>query len=56
MCHADSLISHDRNIALKDLNERYRGQDLDKYVDNLKKLHRELSDICGIDLDDIPLD
>jgi tRNA (cytidine56-2'-O)-methyltransferase len=56
VCHADSLISHDRKIALKDLIDRYRGQDLDRYVDNLKKLHKELSDICGMDLDDIPLD
>jgi tRNA (cytidine56-2'-O)-methyltransferase len=56
VCHADSLISHDRKITLKDLIERYRGQDLEKYISNLKKLHKELSDICGMDLDDVPLD
>jgi tRNA (cytidine56-2'-O)-methyltransferase len=56
VCHADSLISHDRKITLKDLMDRYRGQDLDKYIINLKKLHEELSGICGMDLDDIPMD
>ncbi len=56
VCHADSLISQNRKISLEDLIERYGSEGLDKYIKNLKRLHEELSKVCGMNLDDISLD
>jgi tRNA (cytidine56-2'-O)-methyltransferase len=56
VCHADSLMSHDKKIRLEELIKRFEGQGLEKYIENLKRLHAELSDACGTDLDEIALD
>jgi tRNA (cytidine56-2'-O)-methyltransferase len=56
VCHADNLIAHNKKIPLKELLKLHEKEGLIKSVRRLKKLHKELSDICGIDLDEISLD
>ncbi len=56
VCHADSLISHNKKIRLEEELKSYEKQGLGKYVETLKRLHKELSEACGVDLDELTLD
>lgn len=56
VCHADNLISHNKKIKLADLIRVHEKEGLKKSVERLKKLHKELSEVCGVDLDDVILD
>jgi tRNA (cytidine56-2'-O)-methyltransferase len=52
VCHADNLIAHDRKQTLSEAIKPYM-KNMPDVAEKIKKLHRELSEICGIDLDDI---
>jgi len=56
VCHADNLISHNKKIKLAELVKVHEKEGLKKSVERLKKLHKELSEVCGIDLDDVTFD
>ena len=56
VCHADSLISGNKKVKLEEELKTYEKQGLKEYVKNLKKLHKELSEACGLDLDEVSLD
>ncbi|MCG2825074.1 MAG: HDIG domain-containing protein [Thermoplasmatales archaeon] len=53
VCHADNLIAHDRKQTLSEAIKPYVKNGRNDIAEKIKKLHRELSEICGIDLDEI---
>ncbi len=53
VCHADTLIAHNRKQTLSDAMELYVKNGRNDIAEKIKKLHRELSGICGVDLDEI---
>ncbi|MBU2565589.1 MAG: HDIG domain-containing protein [Candidatus Thermoplasmatota archaeon] len=53
VCHADNLIAHDRKQTLSETIEPYVKNGRSNIAEKIKKLHRELSKKCGIDLDNI---
>ena len=50
VCHADNLIDKYERQNIEDAIERALNEDHKEYAERLLKLHKELSDICGIDL------
>lgn len=50
VCHADSLIDKCRQQNISKEVERALREGHKKYAERLIKLHKELSDICGMDL------
>jgi len=50
VCHADNLIDKYERQNIEDAMERALNEDHKEYAERLLKLHKELSDICGIDL------
>jgi len=50
VCHADNLINKYERQNIEDAIERALNEDHKEYAERLLKLHKELSDICGIDL------
>ncbi len=50
VCHADNLIDKYERQNIEDAIERALDEDHKEYAERLLKLHKELSDICGIDL------
>ena len=50
VCHADNLIDNYERQNIEDAMERALNEDHKEYAERLLKLHKELSDICGIDL------
>ncbi|SMD30412.1 tRNA (cytidine(56)-2'-O)-methyltransferase [Picrophilus oshimae] len=56
VAHADNLVSMDRIINLKQLMDKYENKNLHDAALRIKKLHEELSKMCGRDLDDITKD
>jgi uncharacterized protein (TIGR00295 family) len=53
VCHADNLIDDDKRQPVEAEVEQALEKDLKNYALRLVKLHKELSDICGIDLNKI---
>ena len=57
VAQADNLIGHRDHatvrMSLSEAVERARKKDLMALADRMKKLHGELSQMCGIDLDEI---
>jgi uncharacterized protein (TIGR00295 family) len=50
VCHADNLIDKYERQNIEDAIERALNEDHKEYGERLLKLHKELSEICGIDL------
>ena len=50
VCHADSLINDVIQVSLEAQVENARGKGLNEYAERLVFLHRELSNICGMDV------
>ena len=53
VAQADNLVSGKVIVSLSDTVNSYRLKGLDEPAERIKKLHAELSKICGKDLDDI---
>jgi uncharacterized protein (TIGR00295 family) len=53
VAHADNLIDNDRKQPIKNEVERALQKGQTKHAERLLQLHRELSKLCGMDLDDI---
>lgn len=53
VAHADNLYSGTTRTPLAEIIERYRKKGLDKAADRIVNLHRDLSAICGVDIDSI---
>jgi len=53
VCHADNLIDNNKQQKIESQLERALNKNLKEYAIRLLNLHKELSDICGIDLNDI---
>lgn len=53
VCHADNLIKKDKKIKLEAVLEEYRKKGLHNQVERIRNLHRELSDLINMDIDDI---
>ena len=50
VCHADNLINKNQKQPIEEEVEHALKKGLNDYAIRLVKLHRELSEICGIDL------
>jgi len=50
VCHADNLIDNSQRQPIEHEVERALREGHKEYAERLVKLHKELSDICGIDL------
>ncbi len=50
VCHADSLINNCSRQNIENEIEKALKEDLSEYAKRLKVLHKELSDICGINI------
>jgi len=53
VCHADSLVDHNKKRDIEYEIERALTNGFHEYARRLVVLHKELSDICGIDLNKI---
>ncbi|MEM0155108.1 MAG: tRNA (cytidine(56)-2'-O)-methyltransferase [Thermoplasmataceae archaeon] len=53
VAQADNLFSGTRRVTLKETVDSYMSKGLAEPAERIKRLHRELSDICGMDLDEI---
>jgi tRNA (cytidine56-2'-O)-methyltransferase len=51
VAQADNLISGEKRISLQETVNHYISKGLDEAASRIVKLHKELSDKCGIDLD-----
>lgn len=50
VCHADNLIDRYERQNVEDAIEKALDEGHKEYAERLLRLHKELSDICGIDL------
>ncbi|MBN2603778.1 MAG: HDIG domain-containing protein [Candidatus Thermoplasmatota archaeon] len=53
VCHADNLVDNSSRQKIENEIERALTDGNREYAIRLVKLHKELSDICGMDLNDI---
>ena len=53
VAHADNLVSGNSVVPLSVTVSRYREKGLVKQAERIESLHKELSDICGIDISDL---
>ena len=53
VCHADSLIENSKKQKIEKEVKRALKNDQKEYAYRLLALHKELSDICGIDIDEL---
>jgi len=53
VCHSDNLIDNSRRHMIENEIEKANKQGYKKYAKRLRKLHDELSDLCGLDLNNI---
>ncbi len=53
VCHADSLIDNNRKQKIERAIEKALSEGHEEYARRLASLHKELSDVCGIDLNKI---
>jgi uncharacterized protein (TIGR00295 family) len=53
VAHADNLIDDSKRQPIEKQVERALHEGYPRYAERLIRLHKELSDLCGIDLNDI---
>lgn len=53
VAHADNLMLADKRITLKTTIEHYHRKNLPEAAERIEKLHRELSVLCGMDIDEL---
>ena len=53
VCHADSLIDNNKKQQIENTIEKALSEGHKEYARRLVALHKELSDICGIDVNKI---
>jgi uncharacterized protein (TIGR00295 family) len=53
VCHADNLIATTRRQTVEDEIEALRKKGLTNAAEKVMNLHKELSELCGIDLDEL---
>jgi len=53
VCHADNLIADTKRRSLRDVLKQYRDKGLDTAAERIQKLHDELSQLAGVDLDTV---
>ncbi len=53
VAHADNMVSDNRVITHRRAVDRLRDRGADRGADRIEALHRELSELCGFDLDGI---
>jgi len=53
VCHADNLIKKDKKIKLEKVLEEYRKMNLHNQVERIRSIHRYLSDLIGMDIDEL---
>lgn len=53
VCHADNLVSHNRKQRIEEEIIRLKKNGLEKAAKRMLLLHKELSRLCGIDLNEI---
>jgi len=53
VCHADSLVDNNRKQTIENAIEKAISEGHNEYARRLASLHKELSDICGVDLNNI---
>jgi uncharacterized protein (TIGR00295 family) len=53
VCHADSLIDNNRKQTIEKAIEKALSEGHNEYARRLASLHKELSEICGVDLNNI---
>ena len=53
VCHADSLIDNNRKQTIEHAIEKALAEGHTEYARRLASMHKELSDICGVDLNNI---
>jgi len=53
VCHADNLVDNNGKKPVEDEVERALNEGNNEYAKRLVVLHKELSDLCGIDLNKI---
>ena len=53
VAHADNLIGSHRKIPLKETVDKLRRKGLKAAADRMLRLHEELSELSGVDLDDL---
>ncbi len=56
VAQADNLVSGDKIITLDQAVEKFRLQGLNDAAERIIALHKELSKLCGTDLDEISID
>ena len=53
VAHADNLFAGNRRLKVRDIIETYRKRGLNDAAERIGDLHRKLSAIVGMDIDDI---
>ncbi len=53
VAQADNLISRGNRVTLKETVDHYKEKGLQEAADRIVRLHKEISDLCGIDLDSV---
>jgi len=53
VCHADSLIDNNKKQKIDHEVEKAKSEGFNEYAKRLVALHKELSEICGMDLNNI---
>jgi len=53
VAHADNLVSDNRVMSHRHSADRLRAKGADRGADRIEALHKELSELCGMDLDTI---
>ncbi len=53
VCHADNLVSDDRYTTSKESYDDFLRKGLKAQGEKMLRMHNELSQICGIDIDEI---
>ncbi|MCJ2534409.1 MAG: HD domain-containing protein, partial [Candidatus Thermoplasmatota archaeon] len=53
VCHSDNLIDDGEKQHIENEVEKVLAKGLDDYARRLVALHKELSDICGVDVNNI---
>ncbi|UCD92249.1 MAG: HDIG domain-containing protein [Methanobacteriota archaeon] len=55
VCLADKLVDEDGKSSLEKEIQKLRKKGLEKSIQRVKELHRELTEVCGFDPEDIEI-
>lgn len=55
VAHADNLAGNNRKLRLAEVLADLERKGMPQLVPRMEALHRELSGLCGVDIDDIPV-